>query len=167
MTENIWYGKEFTKIGVVLIFINAPLSLLVHEFGHVIAYLFFGIPCAITFETNLLPAFIVKTSVHEIPLWITDIVAFCGGGFVFVVYVLLAIKIRPLFFIAISGIITAILEVITINMSILLSVNHIVFINSNLIAYSLSLLILLIITTLIGFPEFKSAITIRIPYRHQ
>lgn len=149
-----WYGKEFTKKDGALMLMLALIYIPMHEFGHWLVYWIFGIPAEFGIMFEPFVAFTVQ------PLTEPDIVirlfaSFFGGGFVFIMSGIIAIKSRPSLTMMVYGLASGIIELLFALYSGMHDIHCFLLIQSNMILYLVSPIILTMVVFAFGFPELR------------
>jgi len=156
-----WYGKEFTVTDGVIMLILMLLYLPMHEFGHWVAYWIFGIPAEFGIMFEPFFAYTVQPLI-ELDIAVRLFASFFGGGFVFIVAGIIAIKSRPSLMVAIFGLAGGIAEVSFLLISGTDNIHHFSFLYSNMAWYAILQLGPLILVIVFGFPEFRQWLRLKI-----
>jgi hypothetical protein len=152
--DRSWFGMEFTKTGGAVMMILLLIYLPMHEFGHFIAYWICGIPAEFGIIYDPFMAITVRCLI--IPdMNIKIFASFFGGGFVFIIDGIVAIRIRPSLIASVAGLCGGLTEVAFFILSNVQQTVFVEFVAINFAPYLILQTLPIMILFIFGLPEVQ------------
>ena len=152
--DRSWYGREFTKKDAVLMSMLMLIYLPMHEFGHWLVYWIFGIPAEFGIMFDPFFAFTVQPLI-EPDIAIRLFASFFGGGFIFIVAGIIAIRSRPSLLVMVLGLVAGLTEMSFFLISGIYDVHFQLLVHSNMVLYVMLHIVPFVVVLMFGFPEFR------------